>query len=170
MKKVQLFLWYFVVMVDQFSGLDTCAIRMHKIVHTCDLQQACRFAHKKDWYIGSRSWTFYISMCISTLLTQYTIFIVVITYMFCFCFVSHTKVIHVSYLFCFDMWLNLQGIILTFFKLVMCFTFLVLMVGWLQNSPSYLCLGSKACHIEIFLGPTTQIVLLYFSTYYVQCP
>ena len=35
-------------MADQFSGLDTCAIHTHKIVHTCDLQHACRFAHGKD--------------------------------------------------------------------------------------------------------------------------
>ena len=48
MKKGQLFLSYFVVMADQFSGLDTCVNHTHKIVHTCDLQHACCFAHKKD--------------------------------------------------------------------------------------------------------------------------
>ena len=36
-------------MADQFSGLDTRANRTRKIVHTCDLQHACRFAHEKDW-------------------------------------------------------------------------------------------------------------------------
>ena len=50
LKKVQLFLWYFVVMADQFSGLDTRANRTCKIVHTCDLKHACRFAHEKGWY------------------------------------------------------------------------------------------------------------------------
>ena len=35
-------------MVDQFSGLDTRANRTPKIVHTCDLQHTCCFAHKKD--------------------------------------------------------------------------------------------------------------------------
>ena len=48
MKKVQLFLSYFVVMADQFSGLDTRANHTRKIVHTCDLQHACCFAHEKD--------------------------------------------------------------------------------------------------------------------------
>ena len=48
-KKFNCPVWYFVVMVDQFSGLDTCANRMRKIVHTCDLQHACHFAHEKDW-------------------------------------------------------------------------------------------------------------------------
>ena len=36
-------------MADQFSGLDMRVNRMRKIVHTCDLQHACRFAHEKDW-------------------------------------------------------------------------------------------------------------------------
>ena len=35
-------------MADQFSGLDTRANRTRKIVHMCDLQHACRFAHEKD--------------------------------------------------------------------------------------------------------------------------
>ena len=34
-------------MADQFSGLDTRANRMRKIVHTCDLQHTCCFAHEK---------------------------------------------------------------------------------------------------------------------------
>ena len=38
-------------MADQFSGLDTRANRTRKIVHTCDLQHARRFAHEKDWYM-----------------------------------------------------------------------------------------------------------------------
>ena len=36
-------------MADQFSGLDTRENRTRKIVHTCDLQHVCRFAHEKDW-------------------------------------------------------------------------------------------------------------------------
>ena len=36
-------------MADQFSGLDTRANRTRKIVHTCDLQHTCHFAHEKDW-------------------------------------------------------------------------------------------------------------------------
>ena len=39
-EKVQLFL--------SFSDLDTRANHTHKIVHMCDLQHACCFAHKKD--------------------------------------------------------------------------------------------------------------------------
>ena len=39
---------YLVVMADQFNGLDTSANRTRKIVHTCNLQHACCFAHKKD--------------------------------------------------------------------------------------------------------------------------
>ena len=35
-------------MADQFSGLDMCANRTRNIVHMCDLQHACCFAHKKD--------------------------------------------------------------------------------------------------------------------------
>ena len=48
MKKVLLFLWYFVVMADQFSDVDTRANRTRKIVHTSDLQHTCRFAHEKN--------------------------------------------------------------------------------------------------------------------------
>ena len=33
---------------DQFSGFDMRANRTRKIVHTCDLQHACCFAHEKD--------------------------------------------------------------------------------------------------------------------------
>ena len=37
-------------MADQFSGIiDARANRTRKMVHTCDLQHACCFAHKKDW-------------------------------------------------------------------------------------------------------------------------
>ena len=36
-------------MAEQFSGLDTCVNRTHKIVHKCDLQHECRFAHEKDY-------------------------------------------------------------------------------------------------------------------------
>ena len=39
---------YFVVMADQFSGLDMCVNHTCKIVHMCDLQHACCFAHEKD--------------------------------------------------------------------------------------------------------------------------
>ena len=39
----------FVVMADQFSGLDTHVNRTRKIVHMCDLQHTCCFAHEKDW-------------------------------------------------------------------------------------------------------------------------
>ena len=42
---------YFVVIADQFSGLDTRANHTCKIVHTCDLQHACYFAHEKDCII-----------------------------------------------------------------------------------------------------------------------
>ena len=43
-------------MVDQFSGIiDARANRARKMVHTCDLQHACCFAHKKDCKI---SWPF----------------------------------------------------------------------------------------------------------------
>ena len=49
-KKFKLFLSHFVVMADQFSGLDARVNRMRKIVHTCDLQHTCCFAHEKDWY------------------------------------------------------------------------------------------------------------------------
>ena len=45
----QLFLSYFVMMADQFSGLDTRANHTRKIVHTWDLQLVCCFAHEKDW-------------------------------------------------------------------------------------------------------------------------
>ena len=38
-------------MLDQLSDLDMHVNRMRKIVHTCDLQHACRFAHGKDWYV-----------------------------------------------------------------------------------------------------------------------
>ena len=45
-----MFLSYFVVMADQFSGLDTRVNHTRKIVHTCDLQHTCCFANKKDWF------------------------------------------------------------------------------------------------------------------------
>ena len=53
-EKGQLFLSYFVVMADQFSGLDMCANHTRKIVHTCDSQHACCFAQEKDWALPWR--------------------------------------------------------------------------------------------------------------------
>ena len=51
LEKGQFFRSYFVVMADQFSGLDTRANHTRKIFHMCDLQHACCFAHEKDWMI-----------------------------------------------------------------------------------------------------------------------
>lgn len=50
-----------------------------------------------------------------------------------------------------------------------CYFFAVLMVGWLQSSPSCRSACYKICPIVTCLVTTTSIVLLYLCTFFVPC-
>ena len=65
---------YFVVMADQFSGLDTRANHTSKIVHMLfcsDLQHTCCFAHKKDWYMWCNVTVIFTSLTVKTWWQQF---------------------------------------------------------------------------------------------------